>query len=105
MGKAERQYGEERAEAKPGLAERPATRAEDRLQAEPEVAAAPARPADRIDRALPAWMRAFVRTRESGLLLAAAVIGLASGVLDVALNEVAQKTHEILFAIPRGALL
>jgi chloride channel protein, CIC family len=87
------------------LVEPAMTPAEDRLQSEPEVVAAQARSADRIDRALPAWMRAFVRTRESGLLFAAALIGLASGVLDTALNEVAQKTHEILFAIPRGALL
>ncbi|HYC25607.1 MAG TPA: chloride channel protein [Roseiarcus sp.] len=81
------------------------TSSEDRLQAGPEGAAAPARSAYRLDRALPTWMRAFVRTRESGLLFAAAIIGLASGLLDSALNEAAQKMHEILFAIPRGALL
>jgi chloride channel protein, CIC family len=62
-------------------------------------------PAYRLDRALPPWMRAFVRARESGLLVAAAIIGLVSGVLVSALNEGAQKAHEFLFAIPSEAPL
>jgi CIC family chloride channel protein len=61
--------------------------------------------ASRIDRALPAWMRAFVRTRESGLLAVAVVIGVASGLMVSALNEAAQKAHEVLFAIPASAPL
>ncbi|HLJ71247.1 MAG TPA: chloride channel protein [Roseiarcus sp.] len=65
----------------------------------------PSASASRIDRALPGWMRAFVRTRESGLLAAAVIIGIASGFLVSALNIAAQRMHEMLFAIPRGASL
>jgi CIC family chloride channel protein len=50
-------------------------------------------------------MRAFVRTRESGLLVAAVIIGLASGLLVSGLNAAAQIMHQILFAIPAGASL
>lgn len=62
-------------------------------------------PGSRLDRALPSWMRAFVRTRESGLLVAAVIIGLVSGLLVSALNAAAQFAHELLFAIPPGASL
>jgi CIC family chloride channel protein len=72
---------------------------------DPPLRPEPAGPATRLDRALPGWMRAFVRTRESGLLAAAVVIGLASGLLVSALNEAAQRMHELFFAIPRGAAL
>jgi CIC family chloride channel protein len=75
------------------------------LEMAARMEAAAVRPASRLDRALPAWMRAFVRTRESGLLAAAVVIGLASGFLVSALNAAAQKMHEVLFAIPRDAPL
>jgi CIC family chloride channel protein len=61
--------------------------------------------ASRLDRALPSWMRAFVRSRESGLLVAAVMVGLVSGLLVSALNAAAQFMHEILFAIPSGASL
>jgi chloride channel protein, CIC family len=70
-----------------------------------DAAAAPTSAANRLDRALPSWMRAFVRTRESGLLVAAAIIGVASGLLVFALDAVAQRMHELLFAIPQGAPL
>jgi chloride channel protein, CIC family len=60
---------------------------------------------NRLDRALPSWMRAFVRTRESGLLFAAAIIGAVSGVLVFGLDFVAQRLHELLFAIPHDAPL
>src|ERR1700722_5939113 len=75
------------------------------LEAPTRMDAAAMAPGSPVDRALPAWMRAFVRTRESGLLAAASVIGLASGVLASGLNWGAQKMHEIFFAIPHDASL
>jgi CIC family chloride channel protein len=58
-----------------------------------------------LDRAFPAWMRAFVRGRETGLLLVAAFIGVASGAIVAAMSASSQALHEILFAIPHGAAL
>ena len=105
MGKAERQNGASDG-AGPDLAQAAMEPGDDRPRTGLAQAAAPSTTSvNRIDRALPAWMRAFVRTRESGLLFAAAIIGLASGLLVCALNQSAQKLHEILFAIPAGAPL
>ena len=50
-------------------------------------------------------MRAFVRGRESGLLLIAIVIGAGSGALVAAMSAATQKMHEILFRLPEGASL
>jgi chloride channel protein, CIC family len=50
-------------------------------------------------------MRAFVRGRESGLVVIAAIIGAASGLLVAAMSAATQRMHEIFFLIPRGAFL
>ena len=50
-------------------------------------------------------MRAFVRGRESGLLVIAAIIGALSGLLVAAMSAASQKMHEILFQIPNAAFL
>ena len=50
-------------------------------------------------------MRAFVRGRESGLLVIAAVIGALSGLLVAAMSVASQKMHEIFFHIPHAASL
>ena len=50
-------------------------------------------------------MRALVRTRESALLVVAAMIGIASGLLVAAMRQSAQVMHEALFQIPAGAAL
>ena len=50
-------------------------------------------------------MRAFVRGRESGLLVIAALIGVASGALVAAMSAASQKMHEFFFHIPKGAFL
>ncbi|MGA2793096.1 MAG: chloride channel protein [Roseiarcus sp.] len=57
------------------------------------------------DRSFPLWMRAFVRGRESGLLVIAAIIGALSGLLVAAMSAASQKMHEIFFQIPQGASL
>ena len=59
----------------------------------------------RWDRSFPLWMRAFVRGRESGVLIIAAIIGALSGLLVAAMSAASQKTHEIFFQIPQGASL
>ncbi len=56
-------------------------------------------------RQLPAWLRGFVRNRESGLVLAAIVIGIASGGLVVAMGWTVQAMHEVLFNLPSGQRL
>ncbi len=58
-----------------------------------------------LDRSFPAWMRAFVRGRESGLLIIAAIIGLASGAIVAAMSAASQAMHEIFFGIPKAAAL
>ncbi len=50
-------------------------------------------------------MRAFVRGRESALIIIAAAIGLASGAIVAAMSAASQKMHELLFQIPQGAAL
>jgi chloride channel protein, CIC family len=59
----------------------------------------------KIDRSFPPWLRAFVRGRESGLLIIAAFIGLASGAIVAGMSLASQKMHEIFFQIPQGAFL
>src|SRR5260370_6308625 len=59
----------------------------------------------KIDRSFPPWLRAFVRGRESGLLIIAAFIGLASGAIVAGMSVASQKMHEIFFQIPQGASL
>jgi chloride channel protein, CIC family len=71
----------------------------------PAMAGASARRPFQLDRSFPAWMRAFVRERESGLLAIAVVIGAISGALVAAMSAASQAMHEMLFQIPRGAAL
>jgi chloride channel protein, CIC family len=71
-----------------------------------EAGARPRRPgAPKLDRSLPLWMRTFVRGRESGLLVVAAIIGAVSGLLVAAMSAASQKMHEILFQLPHAAAL
>ncbi|WP_158815989.1 chloride channel protein [Methylocapsa sp. S129] len=58
-----------------------------------------------LDRSFPLWMRAFVRGRESGLLVIAAIIGALSGLLVAAMSVASQEMHEIFFQIPHAASL
>ena len=56
-------------------------------------------------RQLPAWLRGFVRNRESGLVVAALVIGIASGGLVALMGWIVQHLHEVLFNLPAGQRL
>ncbi len=53
----------------------------------------------------PVWLRAFVRTREAGLVLAALAVGAVSGLLVTGMSVVSQLLHEWLFGLPRGLRL
>jgi CIC family chloride channel protein len=53
----------------------------------------------------PMWMRAFVRTREAGLVIVALLIGAVSGLLVTGMSIVSQLMHELLFGLPRGLRL
>jgi CIC family chloride channel protein len=59
-----------------------------------------AAPSQRFERFFPFWLRAFVRTREIGLVLAAIVIGAVSGLLVAAMSQATQNMHVALFGIP-----
>jgi chloride channel protein, CIC family len=48
---------------------------------------------------LPFWLRAFVRARESGLVLAAVFIGVGTGLLVACIGLAAQRVHELLYGI------
>ncbi|MBR0693217.1 chloride channel protein [Bradyrhizobium lablabi] len=54
---------------------------------------------------LPAPLRNFVRSRETGLVAVAIVIGLLSGLLVAAISYLSQVTHALLFDIPLDAHL
>ena len=54
---------------------------------------------------LPSWLRTFVRTREVGMVLAAAIIGVASGGLVALMGWALQLMHEVLFGLPEGQRL
>lgn len=54
---------------------------------------------------LPSGLRTFVRTRETGLVLAAVVIGIASGGLVELMGWTVQAMHEVLFNLPHGQRL
>jgi CIC family chloride channel protein len=58
-----------------------------------------------LDRSFPLWMRAFVRGRESGLLIVAAIVGAFSGLVVAAMSAASQQMHEIFFQIPHTAAL
>jgi chloride channel protein, CIC family len=66
---------------------------------------AAALPTQRFAPFFPAWLRAFVRTREIGLALAAVGIGAVSGLLVAGMGAAAQGLHELLFGVPRGLRL
>jgi CIC family chloride channel protein len=51
----------------------------------------------------PAAIRAIVRGDEVWLVLLAACVGVAAGLLVVAMNQTTQFMHETLFALPNGA--
>ncbi|MGY4477120.1 chloride channel protein [Bradyrhizobium sp. USDA 3364] len=51
-------------------------------------------------RLLPAPLRNFVRSRETGLVTVAIVIGLLSGLLVAAISHLSQVAHALLFDIP-----
>ena len=53
----------------------------------------------------PAWARAFVRTRESGLVIVSVLIGAVSGLLVTGMSLASQFMHEALFGLPRGLRL
>ena len=48
----------------------------------------------------PYWLRAFVRTREIGLVVAALFIGAMSGLLVAAMGLITQDMHVIFFGFP-----
>lgn len=56
-------------------------------------------------RLLPLFLRNFVRSRETGLVLVAIVVGLLSGVLVAAISSLSQISHALLFDIPFDAHL
>ncbi|WP_234680689.1 chloride channel protein [Bradyrhizobium monzae] len=71
-----------------------------------ERAPHPAKPAATPGiRLLPLFLRNFVRNRETGLVLVAIVVGLLSGVLVVAISNLSQVSHALLFDIPLDAHL
>src|SRR3954453_995569 len=49
---------------------------------------------------LPASLRNFVRSRETGVVAVAIVIGLLSGLLIAAISELSEIAHGLLFDIP-----
>jgi CIC family chloride channel protein len=58
-----------------------------------------------FDRRLPFWLRAFVRARETGLVLAAVAVGVVAGVLVSAISIGSQRTHELLFGLSHNTHL
>jgi CIC family chloride channel protein len=54
---------------------------------------------------LPAALRNFVRSRETGLVSVAIVIGLLSGLLVAAISKLSEVAHALLFDIPFDAHL
>jgi chloride channel protein, CIC family len=56
-------------------------------------------------RLLPLFLRNFVRSRETGLVLVAIVVGLLSGLLVAAISSLSQVSHALLFDIPFDAHL
>src|SRR5258708_20426650 len=49
---------------------------------------------------LPAGLRNFVRSRETGLVLVSIVIGLLTGLLVTVISRISRITHSLLFDIP-----
>ncbi len=62
-------------------------------------------PSQKFDRFFPFWLRAFVRARETGLVVVALVIGVGTGLLVAAIGTAAQRLHELLFQIPWNSYL
>ena len=56
-------------------------------------------------RLFPVWARAFVRTREAGLVVVALVIGAVSGLFVTGMSLASQFMHEWLFGLPHGLRL
>src|ERR1700710_1104698 len=54
---------------------------------------------------LPASLRNFVRSRETGVVAVAIVIGLLSGLLVAAISKLSEIAHGLLFDIPFDAHL
>jgi CIC family chloride channel protein len=57
-------------------------------------------PTQVFERFFPYWLRTFVRTRETGIAIAALVIGVVSGVLVGLIANAAQLLHEVFFLLP-----
>jgi len=53
----------------------------------------------------PVWARAFVRTREAGVVVVALFIGAVSGLFVTGMSLASQYMHEWLFGLPRGLRL
>src|SRR5262245_35102585 len=53
----------------------------------------------------PSRLRAFARSTELGLALAAGVIGLVSGITVTAMSMIAQVMHELIFGLDAGERL
>ncbi|MCB1545544.1 MAG: chloride channel protein, partial [Rhodoblastus sp.] len=75
----------------------------DQPAAEPLSSAAP--PTQVFGRLFPLWARAFVRTRELGLVVVALFIGAVSGLFVTGMSMASQFMHETLFGLPRGLRL
>ncbi|MCB1537161.1 MAG: chloride channel protein [Rhodoblastus sp.] len=56
-------------------------------------------------RLFPVWARAFVRTREAGVVVVALVIGAVSGLFVTGMSLASQYMHEWLFGLPHGLRL
>ncbi len=54
---------------------------------------------------LPFWVRAFVRARAIGLVIAALAIGIVCGGLVAAIGWTVQEMHVVLFGLPNGQRL
>ncbi|MCB1539813.1 MAG: chloride channel protein [Rhodoblastus sp.] len=72
--------------------------------ADPHSAAAAA-PTRVFGRLFPMWARAFVRRRESGLVVVALFIGAVSGLFVTGMSLASQFMHEWLFGLPHGLRL
>ena len=53
----------------------------------------------------PSRLRAFARSTELGLVLAAAAVGIVSGFVVTAMSFVAQQMHELIFGLNEGERL
>lgn len=74
-------------------------------QSQPPAGARRPAPTRVFGRLFPAWIRAFVRARETGLAVVALIIGAVSGLLVAGMSLTSQRLHELLFGLPHGLKL